>query len=423
LNVTAEDRTVYGQELQQNSVTGFSAEEFINMIQEGRFVSTYTDGIRTMGVMYDVIDSIASEGLACVTHLEYEGILSFKKSFFEPRYLLLLPKSEEVHEDRLRSFYQMPDEEVKRVMSRREMYVRVNQDKPGFFDQVIDADDINEALQTLTNIVKEYLGLPPDYVATRESSSGTGQKDSATKRGSLGGTNIVNNVLRYKVSGGKNQSGRQVSIREGMTEAELKSYERRESALREGIRENELSPESAYGGTNTIYGKPYTAPAAFEGGSGMTRDGPTPNEENDEANLYDGATNGKFDPNEEEFKTPIERPEIQNESKIRLQERASALLDNEVLLENEVQILFGKAGKSVDGNIENLLEAKNLIKDYFESNLFEFRFADEDNKKFEVSFQSYAETDGKSDMSFDEFKGWFVYMLRMIKYGLYADNS
>ena len=202
-----------------------------------------------------------------------------------------------------------------------------------------------------------------------------------------------------------------------MTEAELKSYERRESALREGIRENELSPESAYGGTTTIYGKPYTAPAAFEGASGLTRDGAGVATSNDDE-----------DPNVEErdqdgTETPLERPDIGNESKMRLQERASALLDNEALLENEVQVLFNKAGKSVNGNIQNVQEAKKLIKEYFESNLFEFNFAEEDNKKFEVSFQSYAETDGELDMSFDEFKGWFVYMLRMIKYGLYADSS
>ena len=189
------------------------------MIQEGRFVTTYSDGIRTMGIMYDVIDSIASEGLACVTHMEYEGILSFKKSFFEPRYLLLLPRNEQVHRDRLRSFYQMSEDEVNRAMGRRDLYVKVNQEKPGFFDQVIDSDDIQVALQTLTSIVKEYLGLPPDYVTTRDSSSGQGggggattNKDS-TKRGSLGATNIVNNVLRFKGSSGvKNQSGRQVKV-------------------------------------------------------------------------------------------------------------------------------------------------------------------------------------------------------------------
>ena len=421
------DNSVYGQELQQNSHPGISADEFVNMIQEGRFVSTYSDGFRTLGIMYDAIDSIASEGLACVTHMEYEGILSFKKSFFEPRYLLLIPKTEEVHEERLKTYYQMSDEEVRSALLRRDVYMKINQENPGFFDQVIDADDIEEALQSLTSIVKEYLGLPPDYVASRELSSGPGR--DFTKRNSLGGTNVVSNVLRYKVSGGKNQSGRQVSIREGMTETELRSYERRESALREGIRENDLSPESAYGGTNTIYGKPYTAPAAFEGNLGHNRDFPTSND-GDEQNEFNEATNGDRDEQREdedyeadESNTPIERPELGNHSKERLQERASALLDDEALLENEVQVLFGKAGKSVEGNIENLHEAKNLIKSYFESNLFEFRFAEEDNKKFEVSFQSYAETDGQLDMTFDEFKGWFVYMLRMIKYGLYADNN
>ena len=175
----------------QTIASGITPEEFVNLIQEGRFVSTYSVGSRTLGIMYDVIDSIASEGLACVTHMEYEGVLSFKKSFFEPRYLLVLPKSEQVHEERLRDFYQMTDDEVSYVLSRRKMYMEINQEKPGFFDQVIDSDNIQTALRMLTAVVREYLGLPSDYVS-RAQSSGITRDD---KRGSVGGS-VVSNVLR-----------------------------------------------------------------------------------------------------------------------------------------------------------------------------------------------------------------------------------
>ena len=199
--------------------------------------------------------------------------------------------------------------------------------------------------------------------------------------------------------------------REGMTEAELRSLERRESALRQGIREDDLSPESAYGGHTTIYGKPYTAPAALE----------TP-VIGSKAQQPEKVDNGQYVGDEEGLESPIERPDIEHGSSLRLQERASALLDDDVLLENEVQTLFNKIGKTIEG-IVTLEEAKQLIKNYFESNLFDFPFAAEDHKKFEVSFESYAETDGRADMSFEEFKGWFLYMLRMIKFGLYANSN
>ena len=419
LSASTTSKTVYEQELEQNSISELTPEEFVNMIQEGRFVSTYSDGSRTMGIMYDVIDNIASEGLACVTHMEYEGILSFKKSFFEPRYLLIIPRDEDLYREHLESYYQMSEDEITRVMGRRDLYIKVNQENPGFFDQVIDSNDIDTALQTLTTIVREYLGLPADYVSRDLSSSAYKE----TKRSSIGGS-VVNNVLRYKVSGGtKNTSGRQVSIRDGMNEAELKSYERRESALREGIRENDLSPESAYAGNTTIYGKPYTAPAAFEGYSSRVKDAEEKPEDNRRTEQEDQNLYFEGPGNREDFDSPLERPSLDvEESSLKLQERASALLDDEVLLENEVQKLFGQAGKSLDGNI-NMDEAKQLIKSYFESSLFEFQFAGEDLKRFEVSFQSYAEVDGQQDMSFEEFKGWFVYMLRMIKFGLYASNA
>ena len=398
----AHDTSIYGKELEQNNISGITPEEFVNLIQEGRFVSTYSVGSRTLGIMYDVIDSIASEGLACVTHMEYEGVLSFKKSFFEPRYLLVLPKTEQVHEDRLRFYYQMTDDEISYVLSRREMYIETNQEKPGFFDQVIDSDNIQNALRTLTSVVREYLGLPPDYVSRTQSSGITRDE----KRGSVGGS-VVSKSLRYKVSGKT-----PLMRKEGMTEAELRSLERRESALRQGIREDDLSPESAYGGHTTIYGKPYTAPAALETPAiGAFKVGPGKSHAGD---LADEKNDG--------LESPIERPDIENGSSLRLQERASALLDDDVLLENEIQTLFNKAGKTIEG-IMTLDEAKELIKNYFESNLFEFPFAAEDHKKFEVSFESYAETDGRADMSFEEFKGWFLYMLRMIKFGLYANSN
>lgn len=106
----------------------------------------------------------------------FQGVLTLKNTSFEPRYVLVMPLSEEAHEKRLRDRNAYSETQIAWTMDRSELYADYNREKPGFFDMVIDsgqqrskrktieinskfADDIVEAYKRLRHLVMDYLGI------------------------------------------------------------------------------------------------------------------------------------------------------------------------------------------------------------------------------------------------------------------------
>lgn len=119
------------------------------------------------GLSRDAIEDVAREGLACCVHMELEvrvegrervvqadmikgalsnsaangvflqGVLSLKKSYFEPRYILLIPTQEQSYISRLSSRGLYTPAQMKAAVSRIELYAATNRQHPGFFDCVI----------------------------------------------------------------------------------------------------------------------------------------------------------------------------------------------------------------------------------------------------------------------------------------------
>ncbi|XP_028811369.1 leucine-rich repeat and guanylate kinase domain-containing protein isoform X2 [Denticeps clupeoides] len=136
-------------------------EQFQNMIHMGKFIQTMQYGGHWFGLSWEAVESVAREGLACCVHMELEGVLSLKKSRFEPRYVLLIPTSTEsyTHCLRHRQLYTQAEMQLDAAVSRIDLYGRVNRERPGFFDIVIPSDDRAQAYAVLRQAVMEYLNL------------------------------------------------------------------------------------------------------------------------------------------------------------------------------------------------------------------------------------------------------------------------
>ncbi|KAJ8007240.1 hypothetical protein DPEC_G00115490 [Dallia pectoralis] len=152
--------------------------DFQNMIHMGQFIQTMQYQGHWYGLSRAAIENAARQGLACCLHMELEGVVRMKNTYFKPRYVLLLPTDKEWYAGRLmaRALYTHPQIDV--AVNRVDTYTRVNRERPGFFDSVIPCDDLVEAYKTLRKVLMEYLGEEeldgghqintaiPDYIST-----------------------------------------------------------------------------------------------------------------------------------------------------------------------------------------------------------------------------------------------------------------
>ncbi|XP_062338774.1 leucine-rich repeat and guanylate kinase domain-containing protein [Osmerus eperlanus] len=148
-------------------------EVFQNMIHMGQFIQTMQYGGHWYGLSREAVEAVAREGLACCVHMELEGVFSLKNSYFEPRYVLLIPTDQERYCLRLRrrALYTQP--QVEAALGRVHLYARVSREHPGFFDDVIRCDDPAEAYTSLKQVVRQYLGLHQAGGDHKQSSSST----------------------------------------------------------------------------------------------------------------------------------------------------------------------------------------------------------------------------------------------------------
>ncbi|XP_008148768.1 leucine-rich repeat and guanylate kinase domain-containing protein [Eptesicus fuscus] len=139
-----------------------SEEVFNKMINMGKFILTFNYNDHNYGLSRDTIEGIARDGLASCVHMEIEGVRSLKLTYFEPRYILVLPMNKKKYEGHLRRKGLFSRVEIEFAVSRVDHYIKINQKFPGFFDAVINADDLDAAYQQLSQLVQEYLGLGED---------------------------------------------------------------------------------------------------------------------------------------------------------------------------------------------------------------------------------------------------------------------
>ncbi|XP_054034655.1 leucine-rich repeat and guanylate kinase domain-containing protein isoform X2 [Dryobates pubescens] len=147
-----------------------SQEAFDKMVKTGKFIATYKYSGYYYGLGQETVESVAREGLATCVHLEVEGARSLKNTYFKPRYILLVPTNKEKYEGHLRRKGLFSRPEIEEAVSRVDMYIKISQDDPGFFDAVVNTDDMDEAFTELSFLIKSYLGLeqPADSDSTQD---------------------------------------------------------------------------------------------------------------------------------------------------------------------------------------------------------------------------------------------------------------
>ncbi|KAM6984914.1 leucine-rich repeat and guanylate kinase domain-containing protein [Aplochiton taeniatus] len=226
-------------------------EEFQNMIYMGKFVETMHYGGHRYGLSRSSIEEVAREGLACCVHMELEGVMSLKNTYFEPRYVLLIPTDMEQYAKRLGSRNLYTQTQIDSAVGRIELYTRTNRDRPGFFDDVICCDDPAEGYQTLRQVVKEYLGLDEQedrptsaedtamglcvYVA-KETTEESKVTVTSFRRSESAFKSHVAPAVDQSDSQGRNYRNKvQSQLTTQKTSAELASIYRREHLIREAL--------------------------------------------------------------------------------------------------------------------------------------------------------------------------------------------
>lgn len=243
-----------------------SMDEFQTLVRSGAFVQTFRKGKHMYGLSLDAIESVAKEGLACVTHMELQGVRTIKATYFEPRYVLILPKTKEEHALRMfrRDIYRK--EEIDEVVdSEVKNYVQTDQNHPGFFDMVITVDNLDEAYDRLRQLVMDYLGVSelPAYDDPAEDSrralrrthgSGKQLKHGWSRHGR-------NSSLEQQSQASSRQFSKTDLIKSPVEEASLR---RRQEAAIEAIRGSGIDVFSELF-RQPIFPVPLTAPAILEG--------------------------------------------------------------------------------------------------------------------------------------------------------------
>lgn len=134
-------------------------EKFEMDIKMGEFIQTYQYHGNWYGLQQESIECVAREGLATVIHMEIEGMLTLRNTHFQPRYVLILPLNKDIHEKRLRDRGIYTENQIEYTLIRSDMYEDYNREHPGYFDMVINSDDIQEAYRQLRRLIMDFLGL------------------------------------------------------------------------------------------------------------------------------------------------------------------------------------------------------------------------------------------------------------------------
>ncbi|XP_053319385.1 leucine-rich repeat and guanylate kinase domain-containing protein [Spea bombifrons] len=213
-------------------------EVFEDMTCSGQFLLTMKYSGHYYGLSREAVESVAGEGLACCTHMEIEGVRSLKNCYFEPRYILLLPMNKEKYEGWLRRKGIFTRPEIDTAVSRVDMYVKIHQDCPGYFDDVINTDDLDEAYTKLRQLVKEYLGLTePAQSSCSMPKSGADSGKSLTGSSPNGPSKLSPNqaTCEFLDSATRNYSERVSTKVSSKTPAEEASVQRRQLAARQAL--------------------------------------------------------------------------------------------------------------------------------------------------------------------------------------------
>lgn len=223
-------------------------EQFEQGVVMGKFLQTCQLAGNWYGVTREAVESVAREGLAAVFYMDLEGVLSFKNTYFEPRYVLVLPVSREIHEARLRERGDYPEPLLLQSLERATLCLEHNRKNPGFFDMAINSEDLSDAYKRLKLLVMEYLGMSPPSTVQSElfsesmTSVETSQTEDTVNHGAKSGTSQTTSVtvnIAARTWSRRSDSStippKGVKLIKQKTPVEILSLERRQTQIKAAV--------------------------------------------------------------------------------------------------------------------------------------------------------------------------------------------
>ena len=275
LGISHTTRVPYPDEQDGKDYHFVTPDQFQSLVRQGSFIQTFKHSGCLYGLTLEAVESVAKEGLACVVHMEISGIRTLKNTYFEPRYVLIIPTSAEIHRQRMteRGVYSTAQMDHI-VVHQTAVYRQVNQEHPGFFDMVINNNKLAEAYDRLRQLVMDYLGtsdLTSGETATLEDVprlSTTENKDETSTHHTATSATMRRTWSRPSYHGESSASNdlgssqNRLKLDSRKTPVEEASYKRRLDAAKEAI--EGYSP-SAYDDIFRRPMVPMTAPGLLEG--------------------------------------------------------------------------------------------------------------------------------------------------------------
>ena len=275
LGISHTTRVPYPGEQDGKDYHFVTPDQFNSLVRQGFFIQTFAYAGCLYGLTLDAVETVAKEGLACVVHMEINGIRSLKNTYFEPRYVLVIPTSEESHRARMVERGVYSNTQMDHIIrDQSAVYKQINQDHPGFFDMVINNNKLGEAYERLRQLVMDYLGTTDltsgEAVADQDipKLSTTENKDETSTHHTTTSANMKRTWSRPSHHGESSATNdiasghNRIRLESRKTPVEEASYKRRVDAAKEAI--EGYSP-SAYDELFRRPLVPMTAPGLLEG--------------------------------------------------------------------------------------------------------------------------------------------------------------
>ena len=87
--------------------------------------------------------------------MNLDGIRSMKLTQLQPRYVLIIPSSDDAYAEMVKG---MNQDEADIGWSEYQEFKQVNRENPGYFDMVIPSDTVEQAHIAVRDLVKDFLG-------------------------------------------------------------------------------------------------------------------------------------------------------------------------------------------------------------------------------------------------------------------------
>lgn len=273
-----------------------SEDEFEKIRFKGEFIQSCMLYGYHYGISRQSIETVAQSGLACVMTMELVGVMGFKQTYYEPRYVLVVPKDIEEYKKALYESSQYTEPQINSSLESVNRYIETHKLNPGYFDAIIYTDGFTERYDQLKKTVLDYLGMStPSQNAFPTFTSSNFSKKSIYDYYSFGSRGKIHASMSTLPNQSVHNVGKHASQKESkevvvaMTPAK-RSYERRYEETRSFISGEEPSLLFGCQLTNPETPSIPTVIPYVQGYADMTQLDPTPprtanqNEDSDERN-------------------------------------------------------------------------------------------------------------------------------------------